>query len=77
MFINCKHRLTKYRISFSDGTYHYDIDTYEDGESIVEVEFPSLESVLDFKKPEFVGEEITAFGATNFARAGITQDMIK
>ena len=49
----------KIRTSFKIGQYHYDIDLFPNGMQFCEVEYMSLEDMLNWVKPEWLGDEIT------------------
>jgi CYTH domain-containing protein len=59
IYSKCLWTLEKKRLSFKRGKEQYDVDTYPNGISFVEVEFKSLENLEKWEKPSWLGEEIT------------------
>lgn len=59
LYKKCKYTLEKKRLTFSKGHEHYDIDTFPNGMTFVEVEFMTLGKMKKWKKPSWLGKEIT------------------
>mgnify|MGYP006935469585 CR=1 FL=1 len=62
MYGKTEQKLEKRRLSFSRGKEHYDVDTFPNGLTFVEVEFKSMKAMENWEKPSWLGEEITGVG---------------
>jgi CYTH domain-containing protein len=62
MYDKTQDKLEKKRLSFRRGKEHYDVDTFPNGLTFVEVEFKSLKAMENWEKPSWMGEEITGVG---------------
>jgi adenylate cyclase len=62
MYEKTEQKLEKRRLSFSRGKEHYDVDTFPNGLTFVEVEFKSMKAMENWEKPSWLGEEITGVG---------------
>jgi CYTH domain-containing protein len=62
MYDKTHDKLEKKRLSFRRGKEHYDVDTFPNGLTFVEVEFKSLKAMENWEKPSWMGEEITGVG---------------
>lgn len=62
IYKKCKWKIAKNRLSFSVGSSHYDVDTFSNGMIFVEVEFKSVKAMKAWKKPKWLGKEITGVG---------------
>ena len=59
LYKKCDWTLEKKRLTFAVGKTHFDVDLYPTGLVLVEVEFKTLGAMNKWKKPHWVGEEIT------------------
>jgi CYTH domain-containing protein len=59
LYNKCSWTLEKKRLTFKRGKEQYDIDTYPNGITFVEVEFKSLKNMENWVKPSWIGEDIT------------------
>ena len=59
LYKKCDWTLEKKRLTFAVGKTHFDVDLYPTGLVVVEVEFKTLGAMNKWKKPHWVGEEIT------------------
>lgn len=59
IYNKCEHTVEKYRTTFKIGKNTYDIDRYPNGITVVEVEFQSESDAKKWKKPEWIGKEIS------------------
>lgn len=68
-------KIEKKRISFMIGEEHYDIDSFPNGLSYVEVEFKSLEDMKNWEIPNWFGEEIT--GVKEYSNIALAKKNLK
>lgn len=68
-------KIEKKRISFMIGDEHYDIDSFPNGLSYVEVEFKSLEDMKNWEIPDWFGEEIT--GVKEYSNIALAKKNLK
>jgi CYTH domain-containing protein len=59
MYDKSNTKLEKKRLSFKLGSEHYDVDTYPNGYIVLEVEFKDEQTLNNWVKPNWIGEEIT------------------
>lgn len=59
LYEKCDLNLEKKRLSFKKNGLHYDVDTFPNGITFVEVEFKTLKAMEKWVKPTWIGEEIT------------------
>jgi adenylate cyclase len=75
IYKHCKWSLEKKRLSFSVGKEHYDVDDYPNGLVVVEVEFKSLKDMKKWKKPSWLGLEIT--GVRKYSNITLSKKNLK
>ncbi len=59
IYDKCKWRLEKKRLSFNKDGENYDIDSFPNGMVFVDVEFKSMKAMKKWKKPSWIGKEIS------------------
>lgn len=62
IYAKCTSKLEKHRLSFTVGNQTYDVDSYPNKITFVEVEFKSIKAAKKWKKPRWIGKEITGVG---------------
>ncbi len=62
MYSKCIMKLEKKRLTFKRFGETYDVDSFPNGVQFVEVEFKSLKESKKWKKPHWIGKEITGVG---------------
>lgn len=81
LFEKCEYSLTKFRTSYNYEDFHLDVDLYEDGTIIAEVEIKelSIEKLLFYNKlPEFLGENVDGvYRYNNYYFAGLKEEDYK
>ena len=75
IFLKCVSKLEKKRLSFEAGDLKYDIDTFPNGLTFVEVEFPTKEASVRFRKPSWFGKEIT--GVKKYSNINLAKQSLK
>ncbi len=61
IYAKTTNRVEKKRLSFKRNKVHYDVDSYPNGVIVVEAEFKSVEQMNEWKKPSWIGDEVTGF----------------
>lgn len=77
LFNHCQYKVTKHRYSgYLKDDCHYDIDEYDDGTIIVEVERPTLEYKVEL--PDWIGECVDGiYRYNNYYFAGYPEEQYK
>lgn len=76
IYNKCSSKLEKHRLSFSVGNERYDIDTFHINKVIVvEVEFKSIKTMKKWKKPHWLGKEVT--GISKYSNILLAKKKIK
>lgn len=75
IYKKCDAKLEKKRTTFKRGKETYDIDTYPNGITAVEVEFQSLKDAKKWVKPHWIGEEIT--GNSKYSNIQLAKQNLK
>lgn len=75
IYAKCKYTLEKIRTSFKIGEETYDFDQFPNGMSWIEVEFKSMKALNKWKKPNWIGKEIT--GVSKFSNITLSKKNLK
>jgi len=77
LYKKCDWAIEKKRLAFNlkGGTEHYDVDTFPNGIIFVEVEFKSEKAMNKWKKPHWIGKEIT--GESKYSNITLAKKNLK
>lgn len=75
IYSKCKYTLEKRRTSFKIGDETYDVDEFPNGMVWIEVEFKSMKALNKWKKPSWLGAEIT--GISKYSNIVLAKKNIK
>lgn len=75
IFSKCTATLEKKRLSFKIDKETYDVDTYPNGLTFVEVEFKSMKDLEKWEKPSWIGEEIS--GKKKYSNIELAKENLK